>query len=123
MTLKPTNKAADNTAVLTFVIDGEHKNCERYITDLISTLDNVGILTASTVDSFHDSTFICISIPLHKLIPFPNDEEEYKTSSALAIARLLTLDNLGDRLRVWSIKTGVVYGKFVPDTFIPHEEK
>ena len=115
MILKP----KDNTAVLTFIIDAEHRNCERNITDLISYLDNAGILTASTVDSFDDSTLIRMSISLHKLIPFPNSEEEYKSSAALAIARLLASDILEERIRVWTIRTGVVYGKFDPLTFIP----
>jgi len=115
MILKP----KDNTAVLTFVIDSEHKNCERNITDLISFFDNAVILTASTVDSFDDSTIIRMDIVLHKLIPFPNSEEEYKSSAALAIARLLSSDMLEERIRVWTIKTGVVYGKFDPLTFIP----
>lgn len=115
MILKP----KDNTALLTFIIDAEHKNCERNITDLISYLDNAKILISSTVDSFDDSTLICMSVSLHKLIPFPNSEEEYKSSAALAIARLLSSDILEERIHVWTIKTGVVYGKFDPLTFIP----
>lgn len=115
MILKPT----DNTALLTFIIDAEHKNCERNITDLISYFDNAKILISSTVDSFDDSTIIRMGISLHRFIPFPNNEEEYKSSAALAIARLLASDILEDRIRVWTIRTGVVYGKFVPETFIP----
>lgn len=115
MILKPT----DNTALLTFIIDSEHKNCERNITDLISFSDNAKILTSSTVDCFDDSTMIRMVISLHELIPFPNSEEEYKSSAALAIARLLSSDMLEERVRVWAIKTGVVYGKFDPLTFIP----
>ena len=112
-------KPKDNTALLTFIIDSEHKNCERNITDLISYLDNAKILISSTVDSFDDSTIIRMVVPLHGLIPFPNSEEEYKSSAALAIARLLASDILEERIRVWTIKTGVVYGKFDPLTFIP----
>lgn len=115
MILKPT----DNTALLTFIIDAEHKNCERNITDLIGFLDNAKILTSSTVDCFDDSTMIRMSISLHALIPFPNSEEEYTSSAALAIARLLASDLLVERIHVWTIKTGVAYGKFVPETFIP----
>ena len=115
MILKPT----DNTALLTFIIDAEHKNCERNITDLIGFLDNAKILISSTVDCFDDSTMIRMSISRHALIPFPNSEEEYKSSAALAIARLLSSDMLEERIRVWTIKTGVVYGKFDPLTFIP----
>lgn len=115
MILKP----KDNTALLTFIIDADHKNCERNITDLISYLDNAKILISSTVDSFDDSTLIRMDVPLHELIPFPNSEEEYKSSASLAIARLLSSDILEDRIRVWTIRTGVVYGKFDPLTFIP----
>lgn len=117
MILKP----KDNTALLTFIINEAHKNCERNITDLISLFDNAKILTSSTVDSFDDSTIIRIGISMYELIPFPNSEEEYKSSAALAIARLLGDDCLGDRVHAWTIKTGVVYGKFDPLTFIPSE--
>ena len=112
--------APANTAVLTFIFDREHTQLSRYAYDLVNYLDCNDALVGSDTDPI-DTTIIHVAIKLAKLIPFPNDEEEYKSSAALAVARLLAADNISDNLRTLHVKIGVVYGKFNPDYFIPVE--
>lgn len=109
-----------NTAVLTFIFDRDHTHLARYAYDLVNMLDCNDALYGSDTDSI-DTTMVHIAINLSKLIPFPNNEEEYKSSAALAIARLLAADNISDNLRSIHVKIGVAYGKFNPDYFMPIE--
>lgn len=109
-----------NTAVLTFIFDRDYTHLARYVYDLVNMLDCNDALYGSDTDSI-DTTMVHIAINLSKLILFPNNEEEYKSSAALAIARLLAADNISDNLRSIHVKIGVAYGKFVPDYFMPIE--
>lgn len=109
-----------NTAVLTFIFDREHTHLARYAYDLVNMLDCNDALYGSDTDAI-DTTMVHIAINLSKLIPFPNNEEEYKSSAALAVARLLASDNISDNLRSVHVKIGVAYGKFNPEYFMPIE--
>lgn len=111
-----------NTAVLTFIFDREYTHLARNAYDLVNMLDCNDALYCSDTDSIDTTmTILHVAINLSKLIPFPNNEEEYKSSAALAVARLLASDNISDNLRSVHVKIGVAYGKFNPEYFMPIE--